>query len=42
MMVVVHRLLRKVFDDLDLDKNGVLSFDEIAHGMKKLGFPINK
>lgn len=35
------KLLRKVFDNLDLDKNGVLTFDEVSKGMLNLGFPID-
>lgn len=39
-MMADKKLLRKVFDNLDLDKNGVLTPDEVISGMTKLGFPI--
>lgn len=39
--MVDKKLLRKVFDDLDLDNNGVLTPNEISEGMYKLGFPID-
>lgn len=40
--MVDRKLLRKVFDDLDLDQNGVLTPNEISEGMRNLGFPINQ